>query len=69
MIESNLLELIRCPLGKSSLKYENNSLICTRCGIIFPIIDGIPSLLIDEAKLPAGVSSVSELNCQKDNIE
>ena len=57
------LEMLVCPMGKEDLKLENDTLVCTRCGPIFRIEDGIPILLIEEAKLPEGVSSLEELPC------
>lgn len=63
MISTELLEILRCPVGKAKLKQENNFLICTNCGAKYPIDDGIPILLIDEAILPEGISSVNELKC------
>ena len=64
MIDPKVLETIRCPLGKSELAVENeNTIVCTNCGLKFPIRDGVPVLLLDQAKLPEGVSSISELKC------
>ncbi|MGA2667673.1 MAG: Trm112 family protein [Ignavibacteria bacterium] len=64
MIDPKVLETIRCPLGKKELKAEDeNTLVCTNCGMKFPIIDGVPVLLLDQAKLPEGVTSISELKC------
>jgi uncharacterized protein YbaR (Trm112 family) len=64
MIDLKMLESLRCPVGKSPLKYENNLLICESCGMVFPVKNGIPVLLIDEASLPEGVTNISELMCQ-----
>ena len=66
MFEQEFIDVICCPLGKAPLNYENNSLVCTKCGLIYPIIDEIPALLIDEAKLPEGITSISDLKCQKE---
>jgi uncharacterized protein YbaR (Trm112 family) len=64
MIDPKVLETICCPLGKKELKAEDeNTLVCTKCRTKFPIIDGIPVLLLDQAKLPEGVTSISELKC------
>jgi uncharacterized protein YbaR (Trm112 family) len=66
MINPELLEILCCPLGKAELKIEGETLICTKCGVIFPVRDNIPVLLIDEAKLPEGVNDISELKCRKE---
>jgi hypothetical protein len=65
-VPADLLELLVCPLGKADLRLEKNTLVCTRCGPVFQIDDGIPILLIDEAKLPEGIGSIDELPCQKE---
>lgn len=66
MISKDLLEILVCPLGKAELKLENDKLVCTRCGVKFRIEDDIPIMLIDEAELPEGVSSVDDLECMKE---
>lgn len=65
MISNELLEVLRCPIGKAKLKQEDDYLVCASCGAKFPIEDGIPILLIDEAILPEGITGVSELKCMK----
>lgn len=60
--DGNIKDLI-CPLGKVALRSENNNLVCSKCGVKFPVIDGIPFLLIDDAILPEGIESVSGLKC------
>ena len=66
-VAPDLLELLVCPLGKAELRLENNTLICTRCGPAFKIEDGIPIMLIDEAKLPDGIEEIEDLDCQKES--
>lgn len=58
------LEMLVCPMGKEDLRLENDTLTCTRCGPVFRIEDGIPILLIEEAKLPESAASIEELPCQ-----
>lgn len=67
MILKELLDILCCPIGKAPLKKEGDNLICTSCGSVFPLKDGILILFIDEAILPAGIKSVSELKCMKAN--
>lgn len=62
-VSQELLELLVCPLGKAPLRLEGDSLVCTRCGLIYRITDGIPNMLIDEAGLPEGVESIRQLSC------
>ena len=62
-LPADLLELLRCPLGKAPLRLEGSSLVCTKCGLAYAIEDGIPNMLIEEAKLPPGVGDLKELAC------
>ncbi len=52
MIDKELLEILACPLCKTEviLDEANSRLICTQCGRRYPIRDGIPVMLINEAE-------------------
>lgn len=52
MIDPKLLEILVCPLTKTSLRYDSQSaeLISEAAKLAFPIRDGIPIMLIDEAR-------------------
>jgi uncharacterized protein len=67
MIKEELLALLVCPLGRAPLRLEGETLVCTRCGLRYAINDGIPNMLYEEAQLPEGVKSISELECAKAN--
>ena len=49
---SKLLEILVCTNCQGDLYYdeENQQLICYKSKLIFKIEDGIPNMLIDEAK-------------------
>jgi uncharacterized protein YbaR (Trm112 family) len=64
-VPADLLEILVCPLGKAPLRLEGETLVCTQCGLRYAIEDGIPNMLIDEAKLPEGVAELKELACYK----
>ena len=51
-LAQELLEILICPLCKDKLVYDeqNNELICLNSKLAYPIIDGIPIMLIDEAR-------------------
>ena len=65
-IDPVLLEVLACPaehhaplrLGSPD-DASAPALTCTECGRIFPIRDGIPVLLLDEATGGPGLSAVS----------
>ncbi|MHC5544428.1 Trm112 family protein [Singulisphaera rosea] len=67
MVNEDLLALLVCPVDqKSPLRREGDSLVCTRCGLKFAIKDDIPNMLIEEATLPEGCASLSDLACSRD---
>jgi uncharacterized protein YbaR (Trm112 family) len=51
-IDPKLLEILVCPLTKSPLRYDREAqeLISDQAGLAYPIRDGIPIMLIDEAR-------------------
>ena len=61
MIDPELLELLRCPLTRSRLRQEGDWLIAEVGGLSYPVREGLPVMLAEEAKLPAGVESLDAL--------
>ena len=51
-IDPKLLEILVCPLTKGPLRYDREAgeLISEQAGLAFLIRDGIPIMLIDEAR-------------------
>jgi uncharacterized protein YbaR (Trm112 family) len=51
-ISPELLEIIACPLCKGDLVYDekNQELICYASKLAYKIRDGIPVMLLDEAR-------------------
>jgi uncharacterized protein YbaR (Trm112 family) len=53
MIDKELLDILACPACKSDVvsETENNQekIACTKCKRKYPVRDGIPIMLIDEA--------------------
>jgi uncharacterized protein YbaR (Trm112 family) len=50
-LSPQLLEILVCPKCKGELEYRerDQSLVCPACRLRYPIRDGIPIMLIDEA--------------------
>lgn len=50
-LDPKLLDVLACPKDKGPLTYleDKNALVNERLGIAYPIENGIPTLLIDEA--------------------
>jgi uncharacterized protein len=53
MIAKDLLEILVCPACHQSLTYNEGAqtLKCNGCRRVYPIRDGIPIMLIDQAKI------------------
>jgi uncharacterized protein len=51
-VEPKLLEILVCPLTKEPLEYDAGAqeLISRAAGLAYPIRDGIPIMLADEAR-------------------
>ena len=60
VIDPELLKILVCPLTHSPLRREGEELVATVGGLRYPIRNNIPIMLIDEAALPAGVTSLDE---------
>jgi uncharacterized protein len=60
-LDRELMEIVRCPacLGTfaeadGQQAAEPQELTCTSCGAAYPVRNGVPVLLVDEARRPAG---------------
>ena len=55
MIDPELLEILACPACKSKVREEGDWILCASaaCGLRYPVRDGIPIMLVDEAQKPA----------------
>lgn len=51
-VDPRLLEILVCPLTKGPLEYDRarNELVSRKAGLAYPIRDGIPIMLVDEAR-------------------
>ncbi|MEE8203520.1 MAG: Trm112 family protein [Alphaproteobacteria bacterium] len=51
-VDPKLLEILVCPLTKGPLRYdrERQELVSPQAGLAYPIRDGIPIMLVDEAR-------------------
>jgi uncharacterized protein len=51
-VDPKLLEILVCPVTKGPLRYdrERGELVSERAGLAYPIRDGIPIMLPDEAR-------------------
>ncbi len=60
-MDKKLVETLICPKCKSKLEYDKNNkqLICRQDQLVFPVRDGIPVMLEDEA-LPLNEEAQAE---------
>lgn len=63
-VDAQLLQILRCPLTHSKLRREADWLIAEVGGLAYPIRDGIPCMLTEEARLPEGVPSLDALKAK-----
>ena len=62
-LDPQLVSLLACPdTHHTPLDYDEAAatLTCTQCGRVFPIRDGIPVLLLDEATMPGASTGDAE---------
>lgn len=52
MLDRKLLSILVCPVSKAPLRYdeERDELVCKASGLAFPVRDGIPVMLEEEAR-------------------
>lgn len=52
MLNKDLLDILACPKCKGPVKLtdKEDGLVCETCRLLYEIRDGIPVMLIDEAK-------------------
>ncbi len=51
-VPEELLEILRCIECRSTLEAGEEDLVCTGCGLHFPVVDGIPVMLPESAYRP-----------------
>ena len=69
VISNDLLEMLRCPIDparSARLRLDDHHLVCERCAVRYKIKDGFPVMVADEALLPPGCDSQSQLPCCKE---
>ena len=57
-IDPDLLSILRCPLTRSVLHQDGDYLVAEVGGLRYPVRDGIPVMLVEEAQLPDGIASL-----------
>lgn len=52
-LDPTLLAIIVCPDCHADLEILGEELVCTGCGLAYPVRDDIPVLLVDQARRPS----------------
>jgi uncharacterized protein YbaR (Trm112 family) len=50
VIDPELLPILVCPLTRTPLRQEREELISDEAGLAYPIREGVPVLLVEEAR-------------------
>jgi len=50
VISHDLLEILACPKCHTKVELKGDKLRCPSCKVLYPIVDGIPVMLIEEGK-------------------
>lgn len=51
-VAPELLEILACPVDRAPVREDGERLVCDACGRRYPVRDGIPVMLIEEAEAP-----------------
>ena len=54
-LDPGLLDILACPACRAELRVDDpaSELVCTGCGLAYPVRDDIPVLLVDQARKPS----------------
>jgi len=52
-VNPELLEILVCPKCKAAVREKDGALLCSDpgCGLVYPVRDGVPVMLVEEATL------------------
>jgi len=67
MIDEQHLEILRCPIDpkrESRLELDDTRVVCSRCRAQFRSREGFLCLVVEEAVLPEGISTIDSLPCR-----
>jgi uncharacterized protein len=70
-LDDAFLATLRCPIDparQATLARDGQQLVCSGCHVLFPVKQGIPILLADEADLPAGNKEIDSLPCRRSPV-
>lgn len=51
-VPRELMDILQCPACRSRVEESDESIVCTGCGLAYPVRDGIPHMMVEEARRP-----------------
>jgi len=54
LLDQELLDILACPACRADVRLEGDRIVCTSCGRRYPVRDGIPIMLVEEAESASG---------------
>jgi uncharacterized protein len=57
-LDEDTISILRCPVTHSPLRLEDGFLVSEIGGLKYPVRNGIPIMLPEEARLPAGLETL-----------
>lgn len=67
-VDPAILARLRCPLTRSRLRQEGEFLVAEVGGLRYPVREGFPVLLTEEAKLPAPFKTLDEFKAHHKSV-
>ncbi len=55
-VPKELLDILVCPVDKAKVHLRGDRLVCEQCGRAYPVRDGIPIMLEEEAEMTGEAS-------------
>jgi uncharacterized protein YbaR (Trm112 family) len=68
-VDDTFLACLRCPIDparEATLSRDPGGLVCSGCGVIFPVKQSLPVLIPEEGVLPPNVRGIDRLPCRRD---
>ncbi len=49
MIDQEFINILACPSCRGEVKCHEENILCEQCGLKYPVRNGVPVMLVDEA--------------------
>ena len=59
-LDAQLINMLRCPVTLSAVKLDGDVLVAEVGGLRYPVRNGVPVMLPEEATLPPGFADLDE---------